>query len=169
MAFKLFQLDNLNTHSTSYKLHICIKRLICYNKARRWFKIKKCPVTAFFLILSLLSLAGCQTDDSHIKEEAPIQERPHSNSGIHLSTEKEIYTASDDEIAVNIENESPMEFSYSDYFAIEKKMNGKWYSVPFKEETFKGIGTLLQPKTSLSQPLSLGRLKKVCPQDNIGL
>ncbi|OZI10267.1 hypothetical protein CEW92_17945 [Bacillaceae bacterium SAS-127] len=121
--------------------------------------LKKYPLIAFGFAILLLFFTGCKAGDSYLKDEAPIQKRSSSNSGIKLSTEKEVYKTSDNEITVNIQNESDTEFNYDKYFAIEKKVNGVWYSVPFKDEAFEDIGIVLRPKTSTSQTFSLDRLK----------
>ncbi|KZN99846.1 immunoglobulin-like domain-containing protein [Pseudobacillus badius] len=121
--------------------------------------IKKYPLISFIFIALLLFFTGCQAEGSYLKEEAPIQKRPSSDKGIKLSTEKAVYKTSDNEITINIQNDSDTQFSYGQDFAIEKKVKDAWYSVPFKDKSFEEKGTLLHPKTSTSQTFSLEQLE----------
>jgi hypothetical protein len=106
-----------------------------------------------FLLTSIFLLAACQlnegkmtvTADEKWTEKAPIQNMTNSKNGIMLNVEKELYRTSENEITVTILNESDFELTHGEPFALEKNINGTWYSVPFKINVFKTGSYSLRP------------------------
>lgn len=113
------------------------------------------------LIAILSLLAACQLDKEQLTEEAFIQKLFSSKDGLTLTTEKEKYTASIDEITINIQNESSNPYTYHEDFSLQKNIDGTWYVVPFEEEMEEGDPVVhrLDPGSSTTQALSLRHLK----------
>lgn len=62
---------------------------------------------------------------------------------------------SENEITVMIKNESDFELTYGGPFALEKNLNGTWYSLPFKMNVFGSRSYSLRPHESSAQTVSL--------------
>jgi len=129
--------------------------------------MKKINYSHYLLILVLLLLTGCQSNETtKVLEEKLIvaknQEIPSSRDGITVKMEKEQYVTTDDEITVNFQNESDDELTYGSGFNLEQKVKGTWYYVLFKEGTsVTDIGYLLQPNETKSETYSLDSLKNM--------
>lgn len=122
------------------------------------------PIILFlFLLLTVFFLTACQlnegnttaTADEKRTEKAPIQRILQSQSGVILKIEKKRYKTSEKEIMFTILNESEFELTHGEPFAIEKNINGVWYSVPFKTNAFETGSTSLRPYESFAQTVSL--------------
>ncbi|MBA9027474.1 hypothetical protein [Peribacillus huizhouensis] len=82
--------------------------------------IKKYSFVAFCFISLLIIFTGCQTNDSNL-EESPAQNRPNSENGITIKTEKEEYLTSVKTITLEIQNDNNEEQMTGVHFFLEKK------------------------------------------------
>jgi len=62
------------------------------------------------------------------------------------------------EIAVQIMNNSGEEFSYGEYFSLQKQIDGQWYTIPIKEDNvgFQDIAHILPDGESAGESYNLG-------------
>lgn len=98
-------------------------------------------------------------ENEKLTQKAEQQELTSSQHGIIFALEKEQFLTSDKELIVNIQNDSNLEFLYGRHFLIQKKIDGIWYSIPFKNNVFEDIGLILRPNESSQITISLERLE----------
>ena len=101
-------------------------------------------------IVCLLLLSGCFANAS-LTEEALTQTRLDLANGITISTEKEEYSTSTNEITVLIENNSNEDYLTGVPLFLEKRVDDKWYRVPMKANEFteQGVSHPLGEMSSL--------------------
>lgn len=108
--------------------------------------MKKHSLLTFCFSALLLFLTGCQFDhsqakedsklDSHLTEEANVQESPNSKNGVTITTKKAQYPLSVETIIIQIQNDSSEEFITGTQVFLEKEIEDTWYKVPMKAEIF---------------------------------
>ncbi|OAH58603.1 hypothetical protein AWH48_16490 [Domibacillus aminovorans] len=116
-----------------------------------------------FFLITVFLLAACQfnegkttaTADEKWTKKAPIQHIAQSQNGVLLNMKKKRYMMSEKEIKITILNESKFELTHGEPFAIEKNINGIWYSVPFKTNAFETGSFSLHPSESFVQNVYL--------------
>ncbi len=61
------------------------------------------------------------------------------------------------EITVRIANNSGEEFSYEEYFSLQKQIDGQWYTIPVREDNvgFQDIAHILPDGESVSETYNL--------------
>lgn len=71
--------------------------------------------------------------------------------------EVKTYLNSGSEITVRITNNSGEEFSYGEYFSIQKQIDGQWYTVPVRADNvgFQDIAHILTNGESASETYNL--------------
>lgn len=129
--------------------------------------MRKNQLAAFCLIVSFLLLTACQSNnaqeveesDSRLTEKAPVQERPSSEGGITISTEKARYSSSVDAIVVEIQNESKEEYMTGVHVFLEKKVEDTWYKVPMKADGFTEEAIIHPPNEESSLGFQVSDLK----------
>lgn len=98
------------------------------------------------------------------KEETDV---PDSAGGVSMAVER----ISASEIAVTITNDSEEEFTYGEYYSLQKKIDGNWYTMPVWTDNigFPDIANILPPGGSVTKsydyqifgPLEPGEYKLV--------
>ncbi len=80
-------------------------------------------------------------------------------NGIPLQAAEDIGTS---EITVRIANNSGEEFSYGEYFSLQKQIDGQWYTIPVKADNvgFQDIAHILPDGESVSEIYNLGNLQR---------
>jgi hypothetical protein len=129
--------------------------------------VRKYQLAALCLIMSFLFLTACQSNntqeaeesDTRLTEEAPVQERPSSEGGITLSTEKARYSSSVDTIVVEIQNEGKKEYMTGAHVFLEKKVEDTWYKVPMKADVFTEEAIIHPPGEESSLGFQVSDLK----------
>lgn len=65
---------------------------------------------------------------------------------VTVKTEKSSYPGNVEKIKVIFNNKSDIEYNYGESFTLEKKIDGKWTNVPFKNGyTFNSVAYVLKP------------------------
>lgn len=121
--------------------------------------MKKYLFVSFCLALLLLFITGCQSDDSYLKEKASAQERPDSENGVTIQTEKAEYPTSIKEIIVEIHNESNNEYVTGVHIFLERKVADTWFKVPMKADAFNDLGMIHSPNKISTLALNVNDLK----------
>lgn len=129
--------------------------------------MKKYSLAAFCFAALFLLITGCQPDDpqdtknldTHLTEEAPAQERPNSENGVTIKAEKAQYTTSVEKIIVEIQNDSNIEYDTGTQIFLEKKIDGIWYKVPMKADSFTEEGIVHFPGELSSMGIDINELK----------
>jgi hypothetical protein len=67
-------------------------------------------------------LTSSLPNDQKLTDKASTQERSHAENGIEIATEKEKYTASDNEIKVNIQKKVTVTFDMANTFQSKKTL-----------------------------------------------
>ncbi|KIL78215.1 hypothetical protein SD77_0816 [Bacillus badius] len=116
-------------------------------------------LVVFCISMLLLLIAGCNSGDSRLKEEAPVQDLSDSKNGVTINTEQAEYPTSAREIVVEIHNNDENEFMTGAHVFLEKKVKGTWYRVPMKADSFTEQGIIHPPHQSSSLLLSTNDLK----------
>ena len=85
----------------------------------------------YFVIAFVLFLTACQS--AALTEKARDQEIPISRDGITAETKKEQYATSAERISLLIHNKSEENLTSGIRLYIQKKVDGIWYDVPYRE------------------------------------
>jgi len=113
---------------------------------------------AFCFVVLLPFLAGCQGDDSNLKNEASVQKLPDSKNDITVKTEQAEYQPSVKEIIIEIQNDSNKNYTTGVHVFLEKKVEDTWYDVPMKADAFTEIGIIHPPNKLSSLSLDVNDL-----------
>ncbi|MCC3357932.1 immunoglobulin-like domain-containing protein [Bacillus sp. REN16] len=124
-------------------------------------------ISTLFIILS-----SCNPQNSALtyEEPAPIQELGSSKKGIKITLADTSYSSSPSSIFATIKNTNRYACAYGHFFYIEKKHNGQWFGVIFKESVFyiytgfSDIGFILNENSSVTQVYWLTHLNLELPQ-----
>ncbi|MCI2256306.1 hypothetical protein L2D08_18340 [Domibacillus sp. PGB-M46] len=116
-----------------------------------------------FLIISVFLLTACQigdfkkvvTADEKQNKVASIQHITQSKDGITLKIEKKQAKISVNELTITILNESKFALVPGERFAIEKNIDGVWYSVPVQLKVPQTGGSFIRPEEAFAQTVSL--------------
>ncbi|ALS78611.1 hypothetical protein AUO94_08015 [Planococcus kocurii] len=120
------------------------------------------------ILVFLLLLTGCQKaesqpaleesfvteDQSLLSDKAPL-ERPTSEKGVMIKTEKSEYPTTVENIKIVITNDSTQEYSTGLDVFLEKKVEDRWFRVPMKEEFFTEPAIVHDPGTSTKMTLNV--------------
>lgn len=112
-------------------------------------------VSSILLFLSACNVNSTASSTNDLTE-AKEQDIPESWDGLTMKLEKDSFPISEKEIKTTFENTSEKEYLYGGGFTVEKKINGKWHYMKFKEES--GVtdeGHLLPPGESSIENYSL--------------
>ncbi|OAH53924.1 hypothetical protein AWH48_11695 [Domibacillus aminovorans] len=129
--------------------------------------MKKYSLAAFCFTALILLITGCQPDDSqstkdsdiYLTEEAPAQERPNSENGVTIKTEKAQYPTSVKDITVIIQNDSNTKYTTGIHIFLEKEVEDTWYRVPMKADSFTEPALVHPPDESSSMDFNVIDLK----------
>ncbi|MEM1505474.1 hypothetical protein RG959_18895 [Domibacillus sp. 8LH] len=116
-----------------------------------------------FLIINVCLLTACQISDfkkvvtADVKQDkiAPIQHITQSKDDVTLKIEKKQDKISVNELTITILNESKFALVPGERFAIEKNMDGVWYSVPIQLKAPQTGGSFIRPEEAFAQTVSL--------------
>jgi hypothetical protein len=110
--------------------------------------MRKYSLVAFYLTVLLLFLTGCHSNDSpstkdsdsQITEEALTQELPSSENGVTITTEKLSIQSLLKRSSLKFKMIATLNSTQSLTFFLEKELDGTWYRVPTKADTFTKEG-----------------------------
>ncbi len=115
------------------------------------------------LLAFIILLSACENEIKSSKEaklvEATNQNIPNSSNGIKIKMEENKYLKPVTEITVVFQNDSKTEVNYGIGFSLEKKVDGKWRYLQYKEGAgFTEEGYTLSPNEIKSETHSLEKL-----------
>lgn len=116
-----------------------------------------------FLIINVCLLTACQisdfkkvvTADEKQDKVAPIQHITQSKDNVTLKVEKKQDEISLNELTITILNESKFALVPGERFAIEKNIDGVWYSVPIQLKALQKGDFFIRPEEAFAQTVSL--------------
>lgn len=118
-------------------------------------------------IIFLFLLGACDSEamekatDDVLVPSRNSQELPSTFQGISIEIKQDNHTGNITEILVLFKNTTDYEAAYESAFSIEKKADGKWYTIPFEAGTgFGDINYLLPPNATELQTYQLSSLQK---------
>ncbi|WP_050181024.1 immunoglobulin-like domain-containing protein [Domibacillus robiginosus] len=111
-----------------------------------------------FLFVYLCSLTACQINEQEVTadfERAPFQNLASKKDGVLFTIKNQQGKLPKNDITVTVVNQSSLSFTYGEHFAIEKYMDGVWYSIPLQIKALEAGNSLLLPDESIVQTVSL--------------
>lgn len=118
------------------------------------------------LILFILILTACNKEPAvtTLKDPSPDQELLQKESGLSLSLAEELYDESPVSIKTALKNEGQYDFGHGEYYYIEVKKSGEWYTVIHSDAVFlnnpqlKDFGSRLSAGGMAEQDFSIDLL-----------
>ena len=112
----------------------------------------------FGMFAFLILLTGCTSKPELVPskyDEAGLNQL----AGVVMTTTQTSYVSGTQKIQLKIRNDTDSEYFYGVAFAVEQKVEGKWYEVPFKEEpVFIQLAVVLAPHSENLETVDLGIL-----------
>lgn len=112
----------------------------------------------FGMFVFLTLLTGCAAKSELVPskyDEAGLNQL----AGVVMTTTLTSYVSGTHNIQLKIRNDTDNEYSYGMAFAVEQKVQGKWYEVPFKgEPVFIQLAVVLAPHSENLESVDLGIL-----------
>ncbi|OMP66967.1 immunoglobulin-like domain-containing protein [Domibacillus epiphyticus] len=102
-------------------------------------------IVLFSTLFSILMIVSACQSTQNLSEKATQQEIPNTKNGVILTTEKEEYKLSTEEITIKIENKGTFDFESDISVSLQKKVDGIWYEIPHKEQGFSEVGIGIIP------------------------
>jgi hypothetical protein len=110
------------------------------------------------MFVVLILLTGCAAQPALVPskyDEAGLNQL----AGVVMTTTQTSYVSGTHNIQLKIRNDTDKEYSYGVAFAVEQKVDGKWYAVPFKgEPVFNQLAVILAPHSENLESVDLGIL-----------
>ena len=134
-------------------------------------KIKnKLKLISVVIILTAL-LSGCVLGAGASLEPSPYKPDDFDNIGtVVIATDKQSYQRNTASITYTVSNESGAEVYYGMSYCIEMQRGGKWYQLPFKEDTaWIAIAHRLDSGESQSYDVELSLFKQRLSRGNYRL
>lgn len=108
-------------------------------------------------VIYLLSVEIISEDDQVEDTMVSSIYVPTPDMNAALTTNQEVYLASDEQAAILLENFGPTFFSLGTYYTIEKKVENNWKVVPL-DYAFNDIGLFLPPRDTYEQTMDISSL-----------
>ena len=137
-------------------------------KFESWEENMKKVLLILFILGIMLVMAGCDAKDNSLsvsnykdKDSSLIisnyKDADFDNSGdIILSTQHQVYGKDIERITCFIQNKTDKEYTYGQYYAIEKLLNDTWYKIPFiHNETWFLLAHIANPKSTVTEYVNL--------------
>lgn len=115
--------------------------------------IKRYIIILIYIIAT--NLVGCTTLEKSINDDSLL----NSSNEVTICTEEKTYSSENENIKINIENNTSKEFYYGEPYEIEFFENNNWYKIPFKEGmSFTEVGIILGPNQVNNHEISFENL-----------
>lgn len=118
-------------------------------------------VNFFFVIIFLLACGTGKLDTESENGSLSTEEKTNEYT-VSMKTEKKSYPLKSEDVEVIIEYEGQEYLTFGLAYAIEKQIDGKWYSIP-NDLAFIEIAIILKPSESYQQTISLNDLSYSFP------
>ncbi|SFE71399.1 hypothetical protein SAMN05192532_103183 [Alteribacillus iranensis] len=121
---------------------------------------------ACLLLFVLVALSGCQQEPEikTIPDPAPEQTKSQQEQGIEIQLQKDVYNGIPDRMRVILNNKSDREYTYGEFYQLERKIKEKWHIVVYSDAvfyenpSFKNYGSSFLPGETVTQSYSPKKL-----------
>jgi len=119
--------------------------------SRMWLVF--CGMFMFFILLT-----GCAAEPELVPSKYG-ETALNQLEGVSMMTSQKAYDSGTHAVELKIRNDTDNEYFYGVSFAVEQKVEGKWFEVQFKEDTaFIAIAVVLAPHSENRDIIDLGLL-----------